>query len=402
MSVFFLSLIFLGFLYPVDIEGVSVNYSFLLLPVFLIFRNRKLYTASNTIGALIILYILIFFLGALWSITDTEHGIRRMQSFLIFMTIFVFAFIQIDKRMINAFKWALICISCAFSFSAIAFFFFSGGNLLGYEAKDVVGSQRYGFVFLLAFSVIFFLPIKSKLQKMAQIGGLVVLFVGLMLTFSRASIVAFLSSSSLYILYILFQWIKRPRLKNFMKGILGALGVFAVAILLAYLFPIVFEFFDDRIIGRLFTGRGEETLLDPETSEGFRVEMLRNIWMYVLHNPLTGSGYLGVWILSDSIGSAHNQYTDSLFRTGFIGFLAYLYLIYRLLPFLWLQHRDLFWGFVGILIYGLFHETFKESHGAFLLAFLIGMHESYLRAIPKVWTTTRGHIKSDTTSVGTL
>jgi hypothetical protein len=33
----------------------------------------------------------------------------------------------------------------------------------------------------------------------------------------------------------------------------------------------------------------------------------------------------------------------------------------------------LFWGYIGVIIYGFFHETFKESHGGFILAFLIGM-----------------------------
>ena len=39
----------------------------------------------------------------------------------------------------------------------------------------------------------------------------------------------------------------------------------------------------------------------------------------------------------------------------------------------------LFLGFIGVLVFGLFHETFKVSHGAFVLAFLIGMWATHLR-----------------------
>ena len=36
-------------------------------------------------------------------------------------------------------------------------------------------------------------------------------------------------------------------------------------------------------------------------------------------------------------------------------------------------HEGLFWGVFAVLVYGLFHETFKESQGGFVAAFLIGM-----------------------------
>jgi len=102
--------------------------------------------------------------------------------------------------------------------------------------------------------------------------------------------------------------------------------------------------------------------------------MMKMIVEFVLHNPLTGSGYLGSWILFDDLsGSAHNQYLDVLFRTGIVGFFAYLWLLYRLLRFLKHNEPSLFFGVVGVLIYGLFHETFKLSQGAFILSFMLGM-----------------------------
>ena len=79
--------------------------------------------------------------------------------------------------------------------------------------------------------------------------------------------------------------------------------------------------------------------------------------------------------------SAHNQYADVLFRTGFIGFYIYLYILYKIYIYLKDNHRDLFYGFVSILLYGLFHETFKMSQGAFILAFMIGMMMTSKRSL---------------------
>ena len=91
-------------------------------------------------------------------------------------------------------------------------------------------------------------------------------------------------------------------------------------------------------------------------------------------------GKLIEWIiLDDGIGSAHGQYNDVLFRTGFIGLGIYLYVLQKLGSYLYKIDLGLFLGFIGVLVFGLFHETFKVSHGAFVLAFLIGMWATELR-----------------------
>ena len=104
------------------------------------------------------------------------------------------------------------------------------------------------------------------------------------------------------------------------------------------------------------------------TSERYSYESLQN------PDGLTGAGYLGPWVLRDSaFGSAHSQYTDVLFRTGVIGLLLYLGILVGLMRYLWRSHEGLFWGVASVLVYGLFHETFKESQGAFVIAFLVGL-----------------------------
>ena len=121
---------------------------------------------------------------------------------------------------------------------------------------------------------------------------------------------------------------------------------------------------------------------NESTSEGFRIFLLGKILNFVLHNPFTGSGFLGCWIMFDDLKcSSHNQYSDVLFRTGYIGFIIYLYILFKIYKYLKDNHRDLFYGFIGTIIYGFFHETFKMSQGGFILAFLLGAMVSKRRVI---------------------
>jgi O-antigen ligase len=147
--------------------------------------------------------------------------------------------------------------------------------------------------------------------------------------------------------------------------------------LLSIFFPLIFEFFDARLFTFLANRDAVEgNLADEETSEGTRIFIWISILEFVAFNPLTGSGYLGVWVLrlfDESSGSAHNQFLDVLFRVGIVGFAIYLALLYRTAALLARHHAALLWGFVGVLAYGMFHETFKESQGGFVLAFLLGM-----------------------------
>ena len=134
-------------------------------------------------------------------------------------------------------------------------------------------------------------------------------------------------------------------------------------------------FFYERIIGRLFLNAEEYDVTDDANSEGFRFQVWKAIFQLVSDHPFIGSSYLGSYVLKDvAVGSAHNQYLDILLRTGLLGFFSYLVLVYKLVIFLYKKFRVYFWGFIGILLYGFFHETFKETQGAFILTFLIGLY----------------------------
>ncbi len=285
---------------------------------------------------------------------------------------------KIDKDMIRAFKTSIVLISTFYSLVSMINYISFGGDALGFGAKGVVGSQRYGFVYIMAVWILLFNNLYFK--KYNKYFLLAIISCGLLLTFSRSSIIGVIAT---FIIFFINQFtIKKNliRLKDLNKY-LSVLPITTLIIFSLYQFaegPI--RFFENR----LFTFNLDDDVMiydfsNPEASEGYRVYLLELITDFVLNNPLTGSGFLGVWILfDDKSGSAHNQYLDVLFRTGLIGFLLYLYILFRILKYLYLAHKDLFWGFLGMLIYGIFHETFKLSQGAFIFSFLLGIFSSRL------------------------
>jgi hypothetical protein len=115
-------------------------------------------------------------------------------------------------------------------------------------------------------------------------------------------------------------------------------------------------------------------LEDQTSSIGYRAFMHKKVFAYTYQNPLTGSAFLGVWSLFENReGSAHSQYLDILFRVGVFAFIAYLLFLYKVTLFLYRKDLGLFFGFIGFLLVGTFHETIKLSQGAFIFSFFFAM-----------------------------
>ncbi len=379
------------FMLPISLEiggqGVSANYFYVLFPALIAFTTGKLLLPSPSLRNVIILYVLIFVLAVMYQFSYMQFLDRRISSFIIFMSMFAYLFIRIDPQMVQSFKDAIVAVSIYMSLSVVSLYFSLGGADLGFAAKGEVGSQRYGFVYVLAIWLLFHYSPKNKLLSSLKYVGLMVLGAGLLLTFSRSGIAAILGSLGLYAIYNSSRWFIRPKLPRVKHIIIAVFFVFLLSMIILSLykyFQITFQFYAERLFS-LQQASGADTYAfdDPTSSEGYRLMMFQTILEFIAYNPFTGSGYLGVWILFEDLsGSAHNQYFDVLFRTGIFGFAAYVYLMYRLMRFLHLREPGLFWGMVGILIYGLVHETFKLSYGLFMLSFMLGMMGQFRSVIP--------------------
>ena len=362
-------------LYPISVGGLGVNYFFVLLPLVTALVTGRLRNPGEMLLFAIAFYVLIFFVASLYQYDLAAESTRRFASFAIFISMFSYAFITIDSDKIIAFKTAVVAISVYLSaLSAYRLLELAATRIVGFEAKDLIGTQRLGFIYVIAFWLVYLDRQQKDFWGVARYPILFVLIVGLCLTFSRSSIVAILVSFLLFAVVRHGGWLKTFNLKSVGNAIVTVIGAIVIAALVFRVFPLVFQFFGARLFGffvdpdALFN-----TFADSTTSEGTRLYIASRLLDFVVRNPLTGSGYLGAWVLRDAFGSAHGQYMDVLFRTGPIGFFLYLCILIGLMRYLWRSHEALFWGVAGVLVYGLFHETFKESQGAFIFAFLVGL-----------------------------
>jgi hypothetical protein len=89
-------------------------------------------------------------------------------------------------------------------------------------------------------------------------------------------------------------------------------------------------------------------------------------------NFLIGNAFQGISALPElHIGSSHNQYLDVFFRSGLLGLSIYVTLLAYLGLVLHRKAPFLLPGYLAIILYGCFHETFKEPQGAALLSILL-------------------------------
>jgi len=373
LKIFLLSTAFFFSFLQISIANISVNYFFVLLPFLLILKDKKILVPHQDLLVIIISYFILFSLAALIQIEYWEIFNRKLTSFLLFLTAFCFCFSRVDQSLIIAFKIGTILFTLYLSIDNLIEYRSFDVQALGYAAKNQVGNQRYGFMYVFSFWLVLFQRTNTTFFTLLKMAALIFLFTGIFLTFSRASIVGFFAS----LMVLSFHYFFSQGFFN-LKVLLRAL-IYLVFSLIIIIFSgyyeylaVPFQYFGEKAT-ELISGEGIN-LSNLASSEGYRVYLLREIINYVLSNPIFGSGFLGIWIiLDDGIGSAHGQFNDVLFRSGFIGLFLYFYLLFRTMKFLRIQEFGMYIGFWGIIAYGLVHETFKLPHGSLLLAFSVGM-----------------------------
>lgn len=390
-----LTVLFAFFLTPFSIDvrndRVSVNYLFIFFPIIALILGQRIQLPSKLIQTLMGIYITIFIICTIYQYEYLQFWDRRFISFVLFMSMFTFFFIKIDEEMSKAFKCAIILVSLIYSSYSVYQYFLYGGSKVGYGViHPLVQSQRYGFILLFGFWLVFFEKTKTSLGFIIKVLALSVIFNGLGLTFSRSSVAGLLVSAGCCFLILIYlnklYIIKNILQRNIIFIILCCAIVIMTVSISYYLIPDYFQYFSQRLLKISLTPLREyiffaDSYYAPydtnvyfykDTSEGYRIFMIGEIFKYLTKNPFFGSGYLGVWVMFDDLaGASHNQLLDVMFRTGIIGFFGFLYLFYRIIKYNFcLQNWAVLVSLTGILVIGLFHETFKLSQGAFIFAFL--------------------------------
>lgn len=376
--ILFYSAYFFLCLFPIGIGSLSVNYLFLLMPLVFLMKNRLQKPPSIIVLSLFV-FSGIFIISSFFQIDQHMLSLRRLSSFIIFITIFAYSFLSISDEMKKSFEIAIILSSLYFSIFSIISFLTVGTDDLS-QIKNLIGSQRFGFVYLMAIAILTFRLFNDKGHHLGLFIAFLLIIAGLFLTLSRSSILSLILMSTLFISVRFFQT-STYKLKTIF---ISLFSLATASLIIIFLLPGVNKFFIDTLITPLLNAELISASANVESSEGIRLFRIKEVLEFVSLNPLLGSGFLGIWAISETgSGSAHNQLLDTLLRVGIFGFILYALIGILLLQYLNKNHKALFWGLVGVLIYGMFHETFKESQGAFILSFLIGAYSDHYRKIKK-------------------
>lgn len=371
------SFIYFLCLVPVSIDGYSVNYLYSIIPVSLAIFLGKIQKPSALVMSMVFLCVSVFSLSSIYQFEFVEYYERRWASFLLFISMFSLAFTYMEKEHIKSFKYAVILISVFLCAGSVWKFYVEGGQALHFEAKDAVGTQRIGFLYILAIWIVW-LGDGIVVRSLSRIILTVLLVLGIALTFSRAAFVAMVMSGVFYFGYLLAKG--RASVLPVIRATVSISGIIVISAFVIYLtVPIMFDFIGERLFDYILSGDATTALGDSDSSDGTRIFIWTKIIDFVAYNPFTGSGFLGPWILNlygDKSGSSHSQYFDVLFRLGLPGFFMFYIITYRVLKYFGRTHLDLFVGLFGILVYGLFHETFKDSQGGFIFAFMLAIYSS--------------------------
>jgi len=411
-------LLFILFLTPYYIRyedsGVSVNYSFVLASLFLATYYKCIRRPSNETIILVLSLFMLFMLFLIFG-NETKFSVqlRRLVSLVIFLSIFSFSIVRITDEILLIFKASIVLISVYLSIDSIhTYLSLVDNNLIG-SAKGLVGSQRFGFIYLFAGAIVFGLNIKVNLGKTLQFLSFSVILSGIFLTYNRLSFVGI-------IIVILFLILSNFISNNKNFGVYQIKLAIASFLLTGFLFFNSIEFYKDRIVNYTINtinyvmadngtqkkhdqgvgtqkkhdqGVGTQKKHDQDvnskgfifnttnekSSLGYRVNLWNDVYdyMFIDFNILTGSGFLGVWSMDSKYGSTHSQYIDVFYRVGVIFFIWYLMITLRIFFYLFKMDKTLFAGFLAVAVYGIFHETYKLSHGAFVFSFLYAFSQDY-------------------------
>lgn len=364
-------------------DGLSINYLFVLTPIYFLFSGKGIYRLPLELMCFGALLFFVFLLSTAYQVDFYKYIERRSLSFLVFLFLFSLPFINFDRRLEGSFYVAIIIFSVYSSIASIGMLFELDLAADAIQAKNDIGTQRVGYVYLYALWIAVYelldrQYVRSKVEKVMIIAIVGVIVIGLFLTYSRASFVSLVVGFAIFLL-IRFKSFFRLSVSGLIGFTIASMFIYVFYYLLVIQFPTFSEFIDVRLIDPLFSGEMRNSLSESDTSEGTRIVIWNEIFKFVAENPWVGSGFLGSWVLNDQLGSAHNQFFDVFLRVGFLGFAYYIFLTYLIGRFLYFKNQALFIGFISAAVYGMFHETYKDSQGAFIFSFLLAIYSTYLR-----------------------
>ncbi len=408
-------------------SSISINYIYFLFFIIFLFYEKINLKINYFFYLAMAYYLIVYFLNFLQFDLDILL-LRKTFSFIIFIVPFFFFIFIVNKKTIDSLKYSIIFVSIFYGLLTI-YWYFEFLYLTAYDPtfnhalKYYIGGSRMGFFHIVAFYLILEKIFEGKNNLFYLL--FFINTAAIYNTYSRTSLVAILISSLIFI-YISFKN------KNIFKFSKKFLILFLVVLLNLPFFHKTTIFYDKKFFNLIinttaskinttvskieipFLDKIENSFLDkfksklfsnsfktqnkkdveqkhknnknpyekdkflefdnPKSSEGYRILIWKKMINYLHENGaiLHGSGYVGSFVVDKKMKfSSHSQYFDIFFRTGIIGLSICLIIYFIFLNKFRKRNYYLFSSFVGVLIYGFFHETFKLSQGGVLLMFFI-------------------------------
>ena len=149
---FGLAALFFSFMGQVTLGAAfSGNYIFLLFPLAYFLKDQKIMILPGDLQVAFYIFCLIFFIAWFFQYSYWHLSFRKLISFILFMSMFSYAFMNIDEQMIKAFKISVVAFTLYLSLSNLNELRSFDLATLGYAAKNQVGNQRFGFLYIIGF-----------------------------------------------------------------------------------------------------------------------------------------------------------------------------------------------------------------------------------------------------------
>ena len=375
-------------LVSITISYYAINLFFIFIPFFKKDLLSIKIPNSNVLRLNLFYFFIIGILGFIYYCLNLSYAngiipIRQFISFILFNSIFflsLFKDLNIKKStLFNAIFFASI-INLLISLVRAVFF---GFDLLildevnSTEYKARLSQHSTGFIYCFAFIVSLF-DFKNIKNIMFKIFIPFVSILGIILTFSRNSILSLSVGIVSYFFLLLINMFREKKIKlifftrRFNLKTIKTLSFFIPLGILAY--PII-KFFGIIInnFQRLFS-----ILNSIGGSEAARLERWSYAFNFALKHPINGSSYLGVWAFDEKIGSLHSSFFDVLFRTGFVGLILYFMLLIDLILFFFKKREYVILsGLLCLIAYGISYEAMLWPGGLCLISILIYFRYNY-------------------------
>jgi len=352
--------------------------------------NKKIAINHSSLNLPILLFLAICFFSFIKAFYNNITITNWFIGWQVFLTLILFFIILNEfqskkqlKPLIYSFLLvtALICIKDIFSVIQ------QGGFQ---NIWQVAGNQFASLFFIMAipFAIAIFLTTKNFWFKWIQIFLLLLFLFRLLISLMRSYILALLVILTIFVIALLILKILKNK-KIFFRTI-------NLIVLLCIIFAIVFMVFPGEI-NRIIKNNIVRFLVlkdfsSPENISAYtRIVEIKNVWSYVIKQPLLGYGFGFKYQYYRpnqefyNVSYVHFVPLFFVLKIGFIGVLSVIWLISRVLILNWQvikREQDFFWkileiaifsNFIGILILSLFITSVIRIDSIFYFTLMIGM-----------------------------